>query len=124
MRLTSCLLVGVAMLAGSAQADKLVTVEGCDAGLDRVCGFYYAHWHTNNAGNAVRIDARDGCRSNAVPGMVEFCIDWGNSRGHFRFSSDANRRCFVRGATQWFADGDCWGIECWRTEWPEVACIW
>lgn len=39
------------------------------------------------------IDPSPGCRGTKVPGMVEFCVDYGQRRVHFRFSHQSDKRC-------------------------------
>ncbi|TEB21376.1 hypothetical protein FA13DRAFT_1741954 [Coprinellus micaceus] len=103
-------------------ADRLVVVEGCDAGIGGsiVCPIYYATWHTDFG--FYDIDSHNGCHTSSisVPGMTEFCIDWSLHRGHFTFSHQGYTRCFTRRDTQWFSGEGCWGVECWRSEWVEV----
>jgi hypothetical protein len=122
MRFGSILLAGLTMVTTSVVADKLVAVEGCDVDLFIACGLYYAQWYTDFG--VYDIDAHDGCRGTSVPGMTEICVDWGRGRGHFKFSHQDFKRCFVRGGTTHFTGDGCWGVECWRSEWNEAPCTW
>lgn len=74
------------------------------------------------------IDAADGCRSTPVPGMVEFCIDWGRNRGHFRFSHQSFKRCLRKSSSAGY-DYGCPGAggtpaRCRYDRWDEVGCTW
>ncbi|PGH15255.1 hypothetical protein AJ80_05608 [Polytolypa hystricis UAMH7299] len=121
MHFKSILLTGLTVLTSSVVADKLVTVEGCDADLFVVCGLYYSDWHTGFG--VYRVNAHDGCRDTDIPAMTSLCVDWDNSRGHFYFENQP-RRCFTKTSTVRFTGDDCWGIECWRSEWYESPCTW
>jgi hypothetical protein len=72
-----------------------------------------------------RVDANEGCRGTGVPGMTEFCVDWGNSRGHFRFGGQA-RRCMSKKHTMNIDGyGQCpTGSTCNLSAWEEVRCTW
>jgi hypothetical protein len=122
MRFTPIFLVGLMGLANSVIADKLVTVEGCDADIFVSCGLYYSDWHTDFG--VYRIDGHSGCRKPNVPGMTNLCVDWNAHRGHFQFSHQNFKRCFTQRSRIRFTDDACWGLECWRAEWLETACTW
>jgi hypothetical protein len=64
---------------------------------------------------AYNVDASDGCQSTSVPGMVEFCIDWANARGHFRFSHQPFKRCLRLVYDRGIPCGG--GGICYRSEW-------
>jgi hypothetical protein len=106
----------------SAAADWLETTWRCDwLGM---CGYSpngarYTHFHTDFG--SYEVDATEGCRGTGVPGMTEFCMDWTNTRGHFRFSGQ-NRRCIKKNPA-----GDrynCDWVACYHDIWPEVPCTW
>ncbi|KAK2760862.1 hypothetical protein FQN54_002102 [Arachnomyces sp. PD_36] len=121
MHLKSILLSGLAVLTSSVIADHLVTVEGCDADLFRMCGYHYAHWHIGYS--VYEIDAEEGCRDPSVPGMTWICVDYGNERGEFKYEGGP-KRCFTRTSTTRITDDSCWAIECWRKVWEEAPCTW
>ena len=119
------LVAGAALLSKSVAGDYLETIETCDADLFRICGLYRSYWHTDFG--VYEVNAADGCRGTSVPGMTILCVDWNNRRGHFQFSHQGFKRCFVRnpGAGDYF-DGNhgCDLAECWRSWWNEVPCSW
>lgn len=116
------IVAGLAALTTSVVGDQLITVEGCDVDLFRVCGLYYSTFVTDFG--RYNVDAHNGCRGTSVPGMTEFCVDWPRSRGHFKFSHQSFKRCLVRESTVRFTGDGYWGIECWRATWNERPCTW
>lgn len=74
-------------LAARASADAMASYTECYFGS---CTSHRAVWYTDYGSHD--IDANEGCRQGALD-MVDFCVDWANGRGHFRFPN-ANKRCF------------------------------
>jgi hypothetical protein len=128
MRLESLLLAGLAGFAPLATADWLETTWACDAGFFVMCGASstpYSHFHTDFGSYYFRAVSRSGCHSSPVPGMTEFCIDWKNSRAHFRFSHQNYPRCLRKNAAgDRFTGDSCPDPECWHDYWNEVPCDW
>jgi hypothetical protein len=128
MRLESILLAGLAGFAPLAMADWLETTWGCDVDLLSYCGPRsgpYAHFHTDFGSYFIDKMSYGGCRSTSVPGMTEFCMDWNNSRAHFRFSHQNYPRCLRKNAAgDRFTDDSCPSVECWHDYWNEVPCTW
>jgi hypothetical protein len=126
MRFGSLLLAGLAGLAPSVVADWLETTWVCTADLFIICGPIntpYSHFHTDFG--SYKVTPHSGCHSTGVPGMTEFCIDWDNSRAHFKFSHQNFKRCLRKNpAGERFTNDSCPGGECWRDTWPEVQCTW
>lgn len=127
MRFETLLLAGLAGLAPSVVADWLETTWTCDVDLFVHCGPYnspYSHFHTSQGSYYVE-SMSDGCHSTNVPGMTEFCIDWGNTRAHFKFAPQNQKRCLKKNPNgERFTGDSCTGLECWRDTWPEVPCSW
>jgi hypothetical protein len=122
----SLLLAGLAWLAPSVVADWLETTWVCDADLFVMCGPTtvgpYSHFHTDFG--SYHVYTQSGCHSTSIPGMTDFCIDWGNSRAHFKFSGQ-NKRCLRNpGNGERFTGNSCPALECWRDVWTEVPCTW
>lgn len=71
------------------------------------------------------VNAEDGYRGTGVPAITDFCVDWHNIRGRFKFNGQA-RRCFKK-----IDKGEYYQCgrgppdhQCWRDVWPEVPCMW
>jgi hypothetical protein len=79
----------LAALAGKSAADNLAAYTVCYDlfGCPQNDGAFITDF------GAYRVDAGDGCHATDVPGMVEFCVDWGQARAHFRFSHQSDKRC-------------------------------
>ncbi|KAG5659155.1 hypothetical protein KAF25_000357 [Fusarium avenaceum] len=109
----------VASLALTATADRMEVFTSCAAfgQCTSESGTFYTDF------GVYKVNANEGCRGTSVPAMTEFCMDWGNRRGHFRFSGQANKRCLVQDSENTAACGSS-GTDCWRTTWKEVACFW
>ncbi|KAH8732358.1 hypothetical protein GQ44DRAFT_697504 [Phaeosphaeriaceae sp. PMI808] len=78
------------LFSSVAMADQMNIVTGCPV-LGRCTSD--GVWYTDQ-GN-YWVNANEGCRTPGVPHMTEFCVDWGNKRGHFKFSGQG-KRCFVQ----------------------------
>jgi hypothetical protein len=109
----------IAALALTAAADRLEVFTTCAAfgQCESSGGTFYTDF------GAYKVNANEGCRGTSVPAMTEFCMDWGNRRGHFRFSGQGNKRCLVQDSESTAACGSS-GTDCYRTTWKEVACYW
>lgn len=123
MRLPTLLLTTLTALSTPAAADWLETTWTCFRGN---C-FYtpnmdYSHFHTDFG--RYWVDAKEGCRGTGVPGMTEFCVDWGHTRGHFKFDHQDFRRCFQKNDKGEYYDCGSPDRQCWRDTWPEVRCTW
>ncbi|KAK4104366.1 hypothetical protein N658DRAFT_251601 [Parathielavia hyrcaniae] len=74
------------------------------------------------------VNADEGCRGTSVPGMVEFCVDWGNQRGHFRFSHQSFKRCMRKASEQNMTENlPLWcptNTACIISDWEEIPCSW
>ncbi|KAH7311287.1 hypothetical protein B0I35DRAFT_411512 [Stachybotrys elegans] len=80
----------VALLAGTAYADRLETRSYCNnIGVCNTSGWFYTDF------GRYEVNANEGCRRTSVPGMTDFCMDWGKKRGHFKFSHQSSKRCLV-----------------------------
>ncbi|KAK4118064.1 hypothetical protein N657DRAFT_545558, partial [Parathielavia appendiculata] len=77
----------VAALAARASADAMASYTECTLSH---CSSHQAVWYTDY--DSQDISADEGCRTGAS-GMREFCVDWGNGRGHF-FYGNGPKRCF------------------------------
>ncbi|KAK4121065.1 hypothetical protein N657DRAFT_134892 [Parathielavia appendiculata] len=122
MRFTIPALLVVSATACLADMMRVITVcpsEGlgrCDSSrgtFPTCCGHY-------------PVDANEGRRGTGVPGMVEFCVDWGNRRGHFRFSHQSFKRCMCMASEQNMnlplicpTNGSCI-----VSDWEEIPCSW
>ena len=53
--------------------------------------------------------------------MVEFCVDWGRKRGHFRFDHQSFKRCMLMRSSVPYG---CSADHCEHSEWEEVGCSW
>lgn len=108
-------LVPIALgLAATALADRMIVSQYCYL----TCR-YPAEFITSVG--RYDVDAADGCRGTPVPGMTEFCVDWRNSRGHFKFSHQANKRCMRVTSDDWY---DCGIASCYTIYFDEVPCTW
>lgn len=101
-------------LASTAAADSLRVQEVCFFGCSRAGTFITDYGRYS-------INAADGCRDPPVPGMTRICLDWSKSRGHFKFSHQANKRCLRVTKTEYVS---CGANTCWNTVWSEVPCTW
>ncbi|GAB1319907.1 hypothetical protein MFIFM68171_10117 [Madurella fahalii] len=108
----------LATLAATCAADSLALFEGCLSFTSQNCRRERGVFFTSNGG--YNVDANDGCRGTSVPGMVEFCIDWANNRGRFRFSHQSSKRCLALQAR--LHTNMCDG--CSLVTWKEVASNW
>ncbi|KAH6617188.1 hypothetical protein F5144DRAFT_385514 [Chaetomium tenue] len=77
------------------------------------------------------VNAADGCRLPAIPGMVEFCMDWlvgkdslGKPRMHYRFKNQGKHcmREFFHEEVK--CPGDFDGTNCTASYFNEVTCAW
>jgi hypothetical protein len=104
-------------MATTVIADRLEVRTDCIFGG---CNSSQGTFFTDFASYSV--DASAGCRGTSVPGMTEFCMDWPNKRGHFRFSHQSYKRC-LRMDTD-VAIGCSGGWNCHYSTWKEVGCNW
>ena len=112
--------LGDAALAGNCAADSLAAYEDC---VYLLCNAFSAVWYTDHGG--FHVDATNGCRDTGIPGMTEFCVDWGQWRGHFRFDGQPDKRCFRQTATQDVDCGDAaFELHCTFSTWFETPCTW
>ncbi|KAF5253891.1 hypothetical protein FANTH_1216 [Fusarium anthophilum] len=108
----------IAAMALVVSADRMEVFTSCAAGsCHSDDGIFYTDF------GAYRVNANEGCRGTSVPAMTEFCMDWSNRRGHFRFSGQANKRCLVQDSENKVGCGSD-GTDCWKTTWKEIACYW
>ncbi|KAF5575050.1 hypothetical protein FPANT_11499 [Fusarium pseudoanthophilum] len=108
----------IAAMALTVSADRMEVFTACKP---TACNSSEGTFYTDFG--AYRVNANEGCRGTSVPAMTEFCIDWSNRRGHFRFSGQANKRCLVQDSETRVGCGSD-GTDCFRTTWKEVACYW
>ncbi|KAH7224432.1 uncharacterized protein BKA55DRAFT_527597 [Fusarium redolens] len=101
-------------LAMNVSADRMEIFTKCTLGCDSSDAFFYTDY------GAYKVNANEGCRSTSVPGMVEFCVDWGKRRSHFRFSGQ-NKRCLIQDSESAYG---CAYNSCWKTTWKEISCHW
>jgi hypothetical protein len=120
-------IIGLAIaLAARVAADSLAVYTQCidvfgSAVGCRDDGIFYSFGDT--VGFNVNADA--GCRGTAVPGMVDFCVDWSRSRAHFRFGDQASKRCLVITAIMDIGNWECEaGFTCRFILFEEVGCTW
>jgi hypothetical protein len=59
------------------------------------------------------------------PHMVDFCLDWGNLRGHFRFNGQ-DKRCVRRRMHATWGGYYCRqeSVSCHMHVWEETPCTW
>lgn len=114
-------ILAVLGLATTVTADAISVYSNCIPPGGAGCADHRGVFYTGYGGYP--FDARDGCKSTGVPGMNEFCIDWTNLRGHFRFDG-GGKRCFVQTFNR--KDVPCtmsyWS--CSFTTWVETGCTW
>lgn len=80
----------------------------------------YGKWHYND-NRQFDFDGTDGCRVPYIPGIKEFCMDYGRARAHF-YEDGGTRRCMARG---WYENPDCGDfIYCINSWWDEIPCTW
>ncbi|KAK3900605.1 hypothetical protein C8A05DRAFT_45582 [Staphylotrichum tortipilum] len=113
----------VAALAATCAADAMMTFSECNVVSGASCFRDVAIWYTAYGGFPV--DPHDGCRGQSN-GMVDFCMDWTNYRGHFRFSHESFKRCFERKGGRL---APCYrGLPeeylCYLDYFEEVGCTW
>ncbi|PVH84686.1 hypothetical protein DL98DRAFT_610100 [Cadophora sp. DSE1049] len=101
-------------LSTTALADSMIVYQYCYLSCT------YPATFTTSAGT-YDVNAADGCRGTSVPGMTEFCIEWCNSRGHFKYSHQNYKRCMVITSDEWY---DCGIASCYYIYWNEVGCSW
>lgn len=102
-----------ALLAGTASADFLLTLNSCFSNPCVTRG-----WFITASGEAYWTDApQGGCRAGPFPGMDELCVDWGHGRAHFIWNGQP-KRCLK--LVQSYANpGSCDG-----GRWAEAPCTW
>ena len=119
MRLETLGLVG--LLATSCAADNLAVWTSYDHKTGPSIGPPFGIFYTGY--DSYQVTPLDTCGLEwAVPGMVEFCMDWDNARGHFRYK-DQTKRCLSRQyvRTEILSDG----VRDSNLQiWEEVACTW
>lgn len=108
----------VAALAATCAADSLAVWETCLSFGSSTCTRDQGAFFTSNGGYSV--NPSGGCTGTGVPGMVEFCMDWPNNRGHFRFSHQSFKRCL--GVQSRLQTNMCNG--CSLVTWTEIPCTW
>ncbi|KAF6753784.1 hypothetical protein DFP72DRAFT_393797 [Ephemerocybe angulata] len=116
MRFTSNLTAILALLSSTASVfavDHLRTSTGPN-------GVSGGTWTTSNGAVYGNLNVNEGCRTLAVPGMTDFCIDWANRRAHFYFEGQG-KRCMRQTTSDSY---NCNGGTCHRGEWDEVFCNW
>ena len=75
-------------------------------------------------------DAVDGCRTNGVKDLEEFCMDTGRKRAHFKWKNQSFKRCLKQtSSSQKTCGGDegCWeGVcqTCINSRYDETPCTW
>lgn len=114
MRLNIISTSSILGLAATTLADRLIVSQYCYLGCTYPATFITDYGRYD-------VSAAEGCRGTPVPGMTEFCIDWRNARGHFRYSHQGNKRCLkeVR------SDMESCGIaSCSTIYFDEVPCTW
>ena len=108
----------IAAMAATIAADRLEVHTRCAPGsCDSRSGIFYTDF------GSYSVDANEGCRGTSVPGMTEFCMDWGRRRGHFRFSHQGNKRCLTQDSETKYGCDDA-NVGCWKTTWRELPCNW
>lgn len=107
-------IASLATLAAVAAADTLFVTEICLIGCTATGTFVTDY-------GRYTVNANEGCRSTSVPGMTDFCIDWGNQRGHFKFSHQNYKRCLVVTKTEYV---ECGANTCWESIFSERPCTW
>ncbi|KAM7209868.1 hypothetical protein V8F06_014750 [Rhypophila decipiens] len=108
-------LLAAASLASTATADAMATMT--DAG-----GSNLAVWYTDFG--AYGVNANEGCRNPYIPGIYNFCVDWGNKRLHFN-AEGQSKRCIKQIRSQHFSFCDqSGGNRCDWQVWKEVDCTW
>lgn len=66
----------------------------------------------------------DGCQTTGIPGMLEFCVDWGNKRAHFRFDGQG-KRCMRLASIEYVVCSDAFESATCSTEtFEETPCDW
>ncbi|CAH0057845.1 unnamed protein product [Clonostachys solani] len=106
----------LAGLATTATADSMTVFTKCSL---TDCNSGEAYFYTKYG--TYKVNANKGCRKTKVPGMTEFCVDWGKNRGHFRFNHQSNKRCLLMRSKSFYA---CDYPRCHKTEWKESGCSW
>ncbi|KAL2070107.1 hypothetical protein VTL71DRAFT_14787 [Oculimacula yallundae] len=107
-------LVALMSLATTTLADSMYVEVYCYLDCRYPATFY-------TSAGSYSVTASDGCRGTSVPGMVEFCVDNPQGRGHFRFSHQNFKRCMRLTRS---TDRDCGIAYCQNNTWEEVPCTW
>lgn len=68
-----------------------------------------------------QINFDEGCRSPGVTNVREFCIDWGNARGHF-IADWGEKHCMRLDSERVIREGDISSI--YQTFWKPTSCTW
>jgi hypothetical protein len=111
----------IAMLFGTCTADKMWVHTTCP--IFGSCDSSRALFYTDYG--VYLVNANEGCRGTNVPGMIDFCMDWGNQRGHFQFSHQDFKRCLRHASSDDYSCSDgMWVVRCSDTWWDEVPCTW
>jgi hypothetical protein len=108
-------------LASTCAADSMAVYSRCTFDQVWSCSSDKAIFYTDFG--AYNIDANGGCRGTGVPSMVDFCVDWSQSRAHFRYSHQSFKRCLVQTGT--LVPNFCTdGARCSLIVFEEGGCTW
>lgn len=118
MKLNIASLVTSLALAATVAADSMIVNNYC---LTLICN---RPDRSMTAYGDFDVNAEEGCRSTGVPGMVEFYMDWGNARMHFRFNGQS-KRCMWETGNDWEKRSDNYDwASCSTSYFTKVACDW
>lgn len=115
----SSITVLLAALSTAVLADRMTITTKCPC---NGCGSCNSHGTFFTDFGAYGINANEGCRGTGVPGMVDFCVDWGRGRGHFQFSHQSFKRCLLMRSRVSYGCEDA--HTCDVSEWVESPCTW
>jgi hypothetical protein len=117
MYLSRSILVVVTGLAASVQADRWDMSGPCSI---FECNYNTGDWYYNDGRN-FEFNTYEGCRVPYIPGVKEYCIDWGRLRGHF-YEDSGKKRCMreVRDNSEFCGTG-CLKID---VGWEDTPCTW
>ncbi|KAK4149010.1 hypothetical protein C8A00DRAFT_38410 [Chaetomidium leptoderma] len=110
-------LVTVLGLAAMASADSMAVSSNCN-----LYGYCRRSGQFTTANGVYSVDAAEGCRSTSVPGMIEFCVDWGRNRAHFKFQGWTGKSCLAVSSHKVLNCGPT--AYCAYTEFTPVKCSW
>jgi hypothetical protein len=118
LSITQALILPVLLVVGPAAADDWTIHYESIAGIG-CCSS--GTWFNDFGYKWSGINFDEGCRAPGVTNVREFCIDWGNARGHF-ISDWGEKHCMRLDREEAIREGDY--SSTYQTYWKPTSCNW